>query len=56
MAFSVREVAEQLNVSTATVYGWVKRGSLEHVRLAGNVIRIPVFAVARFLNPLEAHP
>lgn len=50
MAFNVREVAEQLSVSTATVYGWVKRGELEHVRLGGNVIRIPALALERFMG------
>jgi excisionase family DNA binding protein len=47
MGFTVREFADQLQVSTATVYGWVKAGKLAHMRLAGNVIRIPTTAVQR---------
>ena len=34
MGFTVREVARQFHVSTATVYGGVKAGKLAHVRLA----------------------
>ena len=50
MGFTVRELAEQLHVSTATVYGWVKTGKLRHLRLGGNIIRIPVLAVDRFVS------
>jgi len=49
MGFTVRELAEQLHVSTATVYGWMKTGKLSHLRLGGNIIRIPVPTVADFL-------
>ena len=41
---TVREVAERLRVSTATVYAAVKRGEIPHVRVS-NVIRIPASAL-----------
>jgi excisionase family DNA binding protein len=49
MGFSVRELAEQLHVSTATIYGWVKAGKLGHLRLGGNIILILTTAVDRFV-------
>jgi excisionase family DNA binding protein len=49
LGFTVRELAERLHVSTATVYGWVKVGKLAHLRLRGNVIRIPLAAFERFV-------
>jgi excisionase family DNA binding protein len=36
---TVRQVAEQLAVSTATVYALVERGELRHVRVS-NAIRV----------------
>jgi excisionase family DNA binding protein len=45
MGITVQEFAAQLHLSTATVYGWVKTGKLGHVRLGGNVIRIPLHVV-----------
>ena len=41
----VREVAELLGVSTATVYALCKRGALRHVRVA-NAIRVPEEALS----------
>ncbi len=35
MGFTVREVAKQLQVSTATVYGWMKAGSSVTYGLGG---------------------
>jgi excisionase family DNA binding protein len=49
MGFTVRELADQLRISTATVYGWVKAGKLAHMRLGGNVIRIPIAECERFV-------
>jgi excisionase family DNA binding protein len=46
---TVREVAERLRVSTATVYALCKRGALQHVRVA-NAIRVPESALAAFLG------
>jgi excisionase family DNA binding protein len=40
----VREVAERLRVSTATVYEAVRLGEMPHVRVS-NSIRIPASAV-----------
>jgi excisionase family DNA binding protein len=37
---TVREVAERLRVTTATVYALCNRGALQHVRVA-NSIRVP---------------
>jgi excisionase family DNA binding protein len=54
IGFTVRELAEQLHVSTATVYGWVKVGKLSHLRLGGNVIRIPVPVVERLVDTSQA--
>jgi excisionase family DNA binding protein len=45
----VREVAERLGVSTATVYALCKRGALRHVRVA-NAIRVPEAALLAFLG------
>jgi len=45
----VREVAERLGVSTATVYALCKRGVLQHVRVA-NAIRVPETALRAFLG------
>ena len=41
---TVREVADLLKVSTATIYDAVKRGGLAHVRVS-NSIRIPASAL-----------
>jgi len=43
---TVKEVAERLRVSTATVYGLCKSGKLGHVRV-GNSIRIPEAELGR---------
>ena len=47
--FSVRQVAERLGVSTATVYGLVTRGEVPHVRVA-NAIRVALSDLATFVN------
>ena len=44
--FTVKEVAAELRVSTATVHAMVKRGELEHVRVS-NSIRIVWGGVGR---------
>jgi len=41
---TVREVAERLRVSTATVYAMVKTGEVPHVRVS-NAIRVPAASV-----------
>ena len=41
---TVREVAERLRVSTATVYEAVRLGEMPHVRVS-NSIRIPASAI-----------
>ena len=48
-AFTVREVAGRLRVSTATVYRMCERGELGHVRVS-NAIRVPEAAVAALIN------
>ncbi|MBM4363181.1 MAG: helix-turn-helix domain-containing protein, partial [Deltaproteobacteria bacterium] len=50
---TVREVAERLRVSAATVYALVGRGELAHVRVS-NSIRIPEAAAPR-PRPSAAH-
>jgi excisionase family DNA binding protein len=46
---TVREVAERLRVSTATVYALCRHGVLQHVRVA-NAVRVPDVALAAFLG------
>ncbi|WP_176064104.1 helix-turn-helix domain-containing protein [Anaeromyxobacter diazotrophicus] len=43
---SVREAAEALSVSPATVYALCKRGEMPHVRVS-NAIRIPALVLER---------
>jgi excisionase family DNA binding protein len=49
---TVRDVAERLRVCTATVYALVKRGGLEHVRVA-NCIRIAERSFARLVGVIR---
>ncbi|HEX8823877.1 MAG TPA: helix-turn-helix domain-containing protein [Archangium sp.] len=44
----MREVAERLAVSTATVYALCKRGQLRHVRVSG-ALRIDPTSVEAFI-------
>ncbi|MBK7858417.1 MAG: helix-turn-helix domain-containing protein [Archangiaceae bacterium] len=46
---TVRQVAERLAVSTATVYALVGRGELEHARVS-NAIRVSPEALERYLT------
>ncbi len=46
---TVREVAERLAVSTATVYALVERGELPHVRVS-NAIRVAPADLAAFIE------
>ena len=45
----MREVAEQLRVSPATVYALVERGEIAHLRVS-NAIRISSEALATYLG------
>jgi excisionase family DNA binding protein len=45
---TVREVADKLQVSTATVYKLANRGDLPHARVS-NAIRVAPAALAAFL-------
>jgi excisionase family DNA binding protein len=49
---TVREVATALRVCTATVYGILERGELEHVRVS-NAIRV---VVTRDETPADPRP
>jgi excisionase family DNA binding protein len=51
---TVRQVAEQLGISTATVYALVERGELGHVRVS-NAIRIALADVSAFVAA-SSHP
>ncbi|MBI3182075.1 MAG: helix-turn-helix domain-containing protein [Myxococcales bacterium] len=46
---TVRQVAERLGVSTATVYALVERGELAHVRVS-NAIRVAPADLAAYLE------
>ena len=46
-ALTVREVADRLGVSTASVYGLVRRGELRHFRVS-NSIRVVAFDLDAF--------
>jgi excisionase family DNA binding protein len=46
---SVRQVAEQLAVSTATIYRMAERGHLPHVRIS-NAIRVAPRELAAFID------
>ncbi|HET7742921.1 MAG TPA: helix-turn-helix domain-containing protein [Mycobacterium sp.] len=46
--YTVREIAECLRVSTATVYRLCRRGELEHHRVS-HAIRVPGTAVTKYL-------
>jgi excisionase family DNA binding protein len=45
---TIRQVAEQLGISTATIYTLVERGELAHVRVS-NAIRIATADVSAFI-------
>jgi len=45
----VREVAERLSVSTATIYTLCERGELPHVRIS-NAIRIEPAGLEEFIS------
>jgi len=46
---TVREVAERLRVSPATVYRWVRRGKLEALQMDGT-IRVEEEALNEFIK------
>jgi excisionase family DNA binding protein len=51
-----KEVAELLNVKVGTVYSWVARSEIPHVRLGRRVVRFPreqvqQWLAARLVNP-----
>lgn len=50
---TVREVAGQLKVSTATVYKLINSGVLEHVRVS-NAIRVIAGSVERYVASLKS--
>jgi excisionase family DNA binding protein len=49
---SVREVAERLSVSTATVYALCERGELAHIRVS-NAIRVAPRNLEAFITAHE---
>lgn len=46
---TVADLAERLSVCTATVYGWVERHEIEHLRI-GSLIRFEPDDVRRFVR------
>lgn len=54
---SVDDVAKRLDVSTATVYQWIRKDKLKHLK-AGKLVRIPREALDEMLGvgagPIEA--
>ena len=52
---TVRDVAAQLKLSTATIYTLVESGALPHVRIL-NSIRISREALTAFVESTQANP
>lgn len=49
MIYSPEEIAEQLSVSTRTIYAWIKKGELKAFK-AGRLWRIKREEVEKFLD------
>ena len=52
---SVREAAEYLTVSKATMYRWIDKGYVKAIRLPGGQFRIPSEEVERMMAPQVQH-
>ena len=52
-ALTVHQVAERLNVSARTVWGWVAGGRLRAIKLGKKTTRIPEGAIEEFLRSCE---
>jgi len=55
---TAREVAERLGVRPGTVYSWISRGVIPHVRLSARLSRIPEdeldkWLAERLVRPVE---
>lgn len=53
LVLTVREVADRLKVSTATIYKLCEVGKLDHFRVSSNAIRIELRALERFINEVS---
>lgn len=49
-AFTVREVAEQLGISTRTVWVLIQRGELKRVKVTSRVARVTERELERFIR------
>jgi len=49
---TVSEAAELIKVSDATIYSWLKDGTLAHERVGKKSIYIPLDAVRALMGPL----
>ena len=51
---SPRQVAEELEVSAATVVRWVRKGTIRAKRFGQRIIKIPRTEIERMLNDYQA--
>ena len=54
-ARTVREAAEELGLSTATIRAWIRQRRIGYVRL-GRAVRIPAVEIRRLLERGMVHP
>lgn len=51
-----RELSEKINVPLGTVYGWVRRGFIPHLRLGPRLVRFDLDEVADWLQQRKVNP
>ena len=53
---TIKEVADRLSVSTATLYEWSRQGQLPSVKLSRKVLRFKESAINAFISARSAPP